>query len=307
MCPSSSTCGTTEAGGLGCYCEPGFEAFLCDGTRCNQPGGGNFCDDHTIYFCRSAEVITETCTSEPHASAGNCVCADSRMPPFVCGETDSCEQRCATGCNLAASDCPEQTKKCNVGFDVPGDTLPSSIVRDRPVCTELLGNRQRGETCKRVPLPDGGRVWFRDDCGIGLTCDTSGEARGDARCHKLCTTLTGCAAGETCEFAALTFSPIGTCVKSMPCTIGGTECGAGRSCAPSETIEREHFSYCKYDGREDAGARCSNTPEDAGGGCGPNLLCRGGTCKPACSLQRPWVTGQCNSVGWENNDPGFCE
>gem|GEM_PF-3274150 len=306
-CPSNSTCGITEAGGFGCYCEPGFDSFLCDGTRCAQPNGSTVCDNNTVYSCNATELIAETCTTEPHGSAGTCQCADGRLLPFICGETDSCEQRCATGCNYAASDCPEQTKKCGLAFDVPGDTMPTSLKRDRPVCTDLLGNRQRGETCRRVAAADGGLMRGRDDCGLGLVCDTAGEVRGEPRCHKICSALTVCAAGETCAYSGLTFPPAGVCVKSPGCTIGGTECGPGKSCTPNKNISRDSFSYCKFDGIEDAGSSCTSGFEDAGSGCGTDLSCRSGKCKATCSPQKPCISGTCRPYGWGANDPGSCE
>ncbi len=306
VCPSSSTCGITEAGGLGCYCEPGFEAFACDGTRCSQPNGNNICVPGE-YACLPTELPAETCVTESHGSAGSCVCADGRRLPFICGETDSCEHRCATGCNYAQSDCVEQTKKCSLVYDVAAETIPTSAKRDRPVCTDLLGNKQLGQSCRRVPRADGGLEWRRDDCGLGLTCEATAGPRGDPHCNKTCTASSGCASDETCAFDGLTYPPAGECIKVKACTVGGTECGPGRSCRGKGNVERTVVTYCKYDGLEVQGASCSTEPEDAGGGCGPDLACRKGKCAPTCSAQKPCATGKCDTDFGIPNVLGVCE
>ena len=89
------------------------------------------------------------------------------------------------------------------------------------------------------------------------------------------------------------------------CTIGGTECGVGKSCVGAANVERTNDTYCKVDGAGIRGADCLQRVDGGRGGCGPNLTCFDGACRNTCSPQRPCDAGTCN-VTFQKNGPGRC-
>lgn len=297
VCPGSSVCDPLILPTGGCFCPGGFDTVKCDGSPC-LVNGLNVCQPPD-YHCRPRDLPTTTCTDEPHAGGGQCTCADGRSLPFVCGETSSCEQRCFVGCSLTAQDCPDAfAAKCTVRFDAPAAGMPNSVLRDRPTCVASTGSVAIGAKCQLAARPDGGQEVGWDDCAKGGLCVAIGAPPDTFACRKLCSAKADCATGEVCLNLALAVPPIGVCLPG--CTIGGIECGAGKSCSASGNVEQLPEAFCKVDGPNAAGAAC---PSDAGSGCVANHACRGGVCRPTCSPQKPCPTGTCD----EPNGPGICQ
>lgn len=155
-----------------------------------------------------------------------------------------------------------------------------------------------GAKCTLTGAPDGGEELGWDDWAKGGMCVGTGAKADELACRKLCTSKATCGAGEVCLNLSLSMPPIGVCLPG--CTIGGTECGAGKSCSTTENADRQPEGFCKFDGPNAAGAMC---PSDAGPGCIADHACRGGVCKPTCSPQKPCPTGTCDTV----NGPGICQ
>lgn len=291
VCPSSSVCDPLILPTGGCYCGAGFETVACDGSPC-VVNGQNVCFPPN-YTCRPVDLPATLCTGEPHAGGGKCKCTDGRTVPFVCGETNSCEQKCSTGCSVTAQDCPDAwAPKCTLLLDEPVLTQPNSDPLERTTCVAQLGTLALGEKCTRVPFTDGGTAYGRDDCAKGLVCESVGAPPGQLRCRKLCTAKAQCAVGEGCLVPSLSLPAVGFCLPSG-CTLGGAECGPGKSCTSTQNVDFDPEQFCKVDGPNAAGVSCAT---DAGLGCQANVRCSDGTCRAICSPQRPCTSGVCSST-----------
>lgn len=286
-CPHNGPCDPTLANTIECTCETGSVATACDGTPCDQT------DCHPgEWACVPSVLPSSSCADEPHQSSGNCHCADGRVLPFVCGETSSCEDRCATGCDIMKQDCPDPgTPKCTYLESIPiGSYDVDFRYRARPICVALTGTKKLGEPCTQSTGPDGGPRLGLDDCDKGLFCAEVGNPAGTRVCTPVCTGNDQCGDGGMCELMIDAYPEMGACRQS--CSLGGTECGAGRSCALAFSVEWRDLPYCKYDGPGGAGSPCTYDTE-----CKPGQTCSGrtGTCRQTCSSTIPCDGGTCMS------------
>src|SRR5581483_8581268 len=184
LCPAGSECQPLEPIDMACQCGSGQTKTRCDGTPCFGPGPDCIGGD---WSCQSTSTPTVTCTQEQLPASGHCVCADGRMPTFVCGETSSCEQRCSVGCDILAQDCPDAwAPKCTMLTDAGVPTVSDAPLRDRLTCVPVTGNKLENEPCTRSS------VGF-DDCAKGLFCATTSGPDGGTLCRKLCHRDTDCA------------------------------------------------------------------------------------------------------------------
>ncbi|MBL8949453.1 MAG: hypothetical protein JNK82_01660 [Myxococcaceae bacterium] len=287
FCPGRSDCSTTEPGRCDCWNNsPG----VCTQQMCG-PGG---CD--RSYNCHSEVLGTTKCDDEPHDFGGRCICSDGRQLTLSCGETSSCEHRCAAGCSIVAQDCPDRwASKCTYRAMQPPVT---PVLRDRVMCVPLTDTLVEGASCTRTKLPDGGTEVGIDDCAAGLVCEPAGAPRGEMRCRKLCTQVSECPTGQVCARSVLTFPPAGFCLPAS-CSIGGLECGPSGSCTTVLDVDRGRSRACKHDG--DAGLldECTTDAD-----CGRDLGCGDGVCRATCSPQRPCQSGTCLTGGELNADAG---
>jgi hypothetical protein len=119
-----------------------------------------------------------------------------------------------------------------------------------------------------------------DDCVKGTRCTATGLPMGSSPvCRKFCGADGDCGTGQSCR-ASLGF---GVCIPS--CTPFGTDCGAGATCATTQTdvastmTKPVRFLSCRASGTTPLWGTCAASTD-----CGDNAVCPRGTqvCTPLC-------------------------
>lgn len=272
-CPENATCGANRT----CVCGTGYAPQTCDGRACG--GSPNPCTGYAWWCKPNTAPPAPSCSADPQLVSGTCRCWDGRSLPFACGTTESCEKRCADGCDTVTQDCTDPTSpKCTL------------LVVDEALETECVprtGSLGALAVCMRNAEDDTGVG--RDDCAPGLFCLGLGVAGTGRVCRSFCRGDAQCARGLRCVPFSERTPPDGLCAQA--CEFFSTTCGAGLTCGFSSSNDgASFFGACRKRGTLGQGAACE-ADED----CGADSVCmvRGDRlqCRPLCDPAHPCPGG----------------